>query len=179
MKIFILDGGKVQSYYKTQSKKTLSKSAKKFKSAKVIVDCHTHINCAVDDDIGTSGHLEAVQTVDACIVLATPEGPCDQVNKKLSEYVSRHREKMVGFAVVEPVEDNISIKNLTATKEKLGLEGVVLYCCRCGFHPAHSRAMRFYESAQQLGLPVFFHNSGTLEPNDVLDYAQPYRLAEG
>ena len=34
--------------------------------------------------------------------------------------------------------------------------------------------MRFYESAQQLGLPVFFHNGGTLQPDAILDYAQPY-----
>jgi len=178
MKIFTLDGGKMQSYYKTQSKRPLSKAAKKFKGEKVIIDCHTHINCAVYDDTGTSEHLEAVQTVDACIVLATPDGPGDQVNKKLSEYISKHKEKMVGFAIVEPDKDNISIKNLTAIKEKLGLEGVVLYCCRCGFHPAHSKAMRFYESAQQLGLPVFFHNSGTFRPDDNLDYAQPYLLDE-
>ncbi len=144
----------------------------------MIIDCHTHINYTCDDDVGTSEHLEAVQTVDACVVLATPEGPSEQVNKKLSEYINKHKEKMVGFAVVEPTKDNISIKNLTAIKEKLGLEGVVLYCCRCGFHPSHSRAMRFYESAQQLGLPVFFHNGGTLQPDAILDYAQPYLLDE-
>ena len=38
--------------------------------------------------------------------------------------------------------------------------------------------MRFYESAQELGLPVFFHNSRTLQPDAILDYAQPYLLDE-
>jgi predicted TIM-barrel fold metal-dependent hydrolase len=38
--------------------------------------------------------------------------------------------------------------------------------------------MKFYESAQSLGLPVFFHNGGTLGPQAVLDYAQPYLLDE-
>jgi len=144
----------------------------------MIIDCHTHINCAADGDVGTYEHLEAMQTVDACIVLALPEGPSEQINKKLSEYVSKHKEKMIGFAVVEPVKDNISFKNLTSIKEKLGLDGFVLYCCQSGFHPAHSRAMRFYEAAQQLGLPVFFHNSGTLQSDSILDYAQPYLLDE-
>jgi predicted TIM-barrel fold metal-dependent hydrolase len=55
---------------------------------------------------------------------------------------------------------------------------MVLYCSQCGFHPAHSRAMKFYESAQELGLPVFFHNGGALGPEAVLDYAQPYLLDE-
>ena len=82
----------------------------------MIIDCHTHINCAADDDIGTSEHLEAVQTVDACIVF--PDGPGNEVNKTLSEYVGKHKEKMVGFAVMEPVKGNVGIKGLTAIKEK-------------------------------------------------------------
>jgi len=144
----------------------------------MIVDCHTHINFAAGD-VQTSEHLEAAQMVDACIVLAGPDGPSEEVNKKLAEYVNKHNEKMIGFAVVEPTKDKVNEKNLTHITEKLGLKGTVLYCCTCGFHPAHSRAMRFYESAQELQLPVFFHNSDPLLKADaVLDYAQPYLLDE-
>lgn len=144
----------------------------------MIVDCHTHINCAADD-VEMSEHLAAAETVDACIVLATSDGPSEEVNKGLAEYVNKHKEKMVGFAVVEPIQDKISVNNLKPIKDKLGLKGVVLYCSACGLHPAHSRAMRFYESAQELGLPVFFHNGdGALGADAVLDYAQPYLLDE-
>ncbi|MCH8119814.1 MAG: amidohydrolase family protein [Planctomycetes bacterium] len=144
----------------------------------MIVDCHTHINCA-GDDVEMSEHLAAAETVDACIVLAAADGPSEEVNKGLAEYVNKHKEKMVGFAVVEPMQDKISVNNLKPVKDKLGLKGVVLYCSACGFHPAHSRAMRFYESAQELGLPVFFHNGdGALGADAVLDYAQPYLLDE-
>jgi predicted TIM-barrel fold metal-dependent hydrolase len=126
-----------------------------------------------------SEHLAATETVDACIVLATVDGPSEEVNKGLAEYVNKHKEKMVGFAVVEPKQDKISVNNLKPIKDKLGLKGVVLYCSACGLHPAHSRAMRFYESAQELGLPVFFHNGdGALGADAVLDYAQPYLLDE-
>jgi len=126
-----------------------------------------------------SEHLAAAETVDACIVLATSDGPSEEVNKGLAEYVNKHKEKMVGFAVVEPVQDKISVNNLKHIKDKLGLKGVVLHCSACGLHPAHSRAMRFYESAQELGLPVFFHNGdGALGADAVLDYAQPYLLDE-
>ena len=161
----------------------------------MIVDCHTHINCAAEN-VEASEHLAATETVDICIVLAAPEGPSQEVNKKLSEYISRHKEKMIGFAVVEPTKDKISVKNLASLRD-LGLKGTVLYCSQCGFHPAHSRAMKFYESAQELGLPVFFHNSPLGEAEGemvlgparygkavgrareaVLDYAQPYLLDE-
>ncbi|MHC4750513.1 MAG: hypothetical protein ACYTFW_11625, partial [Planctomycetota bacterium] len=61
----------------------------------MIVDCHTHINLAADD-VETSEHFAAAETVDACIVLATADGPSEKVNKKLAGYVNKHKEKMVG-----------------------------------------------------------------------------------
>jgi predicted TIM-barrel fold metal-dependent hydrolase len=145
----------------------------------MIVDCHTHISFAANDDISASEHLEAAETVDACIVLARGEESSEEVNKKLSEYVGRHKEKMVGFAIVEPIKDNVSVKHLAFIRDKLGLRGAVLYCCRSGFHPTHSRAMQFYESAEVLGLPVFFHSEGAfLESDAILEYAQPYLIDE-
>jgi len=144
----------------------------------MIVDCHTHIGFTADD-VEASEHLAAAETVDACIVLATANGPTEEINNRLSEYVNKHKEKLVGFAVVEPTKDKINTKNLVSISEKLGLKGTVLYCCACGFHPAHSRAMRFYESAQELALPVFFHYGDlVLNSKAVLDYAQPYLLDE-
>jgi len=144
----------------------------------VIIDCHTHISFA-DDNVEAAEHLTAVQTVDACIVLATADGPTEEVNEKLAEYVSKHKEKLVGFAVIDPTKDAINAKNLVSLPEKLGLKGIVLYCCAGGFHPAHSRVMRFYESAQELALPVFFHyGDPVLSSKAVLDYAQPYLLDE-
>jgi predicted TIM-barrel fold metal-dependent hydrolase len=144
----------------------------------MIIDCHTHIQMAAKD-AEMSEHLAAAETVDVCIVLAGLEGPSEEVNKRLSQYVNKHKEKMVGFAVVEPGQDKISTNHLKSIPEKLGLKGVVLYCSACGFHPTHSRAMRLYESMQELGLPVFFHNSGDpLGASSVLEYAQPFLLDE-
>jgi predicted TIM-barrel fold metal-dependent hydrolase len=144
----------------------------------MIVDCHTHIKLAAKD-AETSEHLAAAETVDVCIVLATLEGPSDEVNKKLSQYINKHKEKMTGFAVVQPDQDKISTNHLKSIPDKMGLKGVVLYCSACGFHPTHSRAMRLYESLQELGLPVFFHNSGdSLGSGAVLEYAQPLLLDE-
>jgi predicted TIM-barrel fold metal-dependent hydrolase len=144
----------------------------------MIVDCHTHINSSAED-VELSEHLAAAETVDKCIVLAGSDGPSDEINKGLSEYVNKHEEKMVGFAAVDPVKDKLSVNKLKNLRDKLGLEGVVLHCCAQGLHPTHSRAMRFYESAQELGYPVFFHNGhGVSGTDDVLSYAQPYLLDE-
>ncbi|MBN2455934.1 MAG: amidohydrolase family protein [Sedimentisphaerales bacterium] len=143
----------------------------------MIVDCHTHIDFSSQGQ-SLSAHLSAAETVDKCIVLAETSDSCDLANERLSEYVSKHKEKMVGFAVIRPVKANMSTKQLASISDKLGLKGVVLYCCDYGFHPAHSGAVRFYESAQELGLPVFFHNAGPLDAAAVLDFAQPYLLDE-
>jgi predicted TIM-barrel fold metal-dependent hydrolase len=124
-----------------------------------------------------SEHLEAAEVVDKCIVLASPDGPADQVNAQLSEYVTRYEQKMVGFAFVDPLNNGVSVRNLKAATEKLGLKGIVLYCSQSGFHPAHTEAMRLYESAQELSLPVFFHNT-PIGPGGILEFAYPFLLDE-
>ncbi len=144
----------------------------------MIVDCHTHMDLAADD-VDVAEQAAIAEAVDACIVLASPEGPSDEVNKKLARYVGRHADRMIGFAAIEPDKDKAILKNPKSIEEKLGLKGVVLHCSARGFHPTHTDAMRFYESAQELGLPVFFHNAGdALGPEAILEYAQPYLLDE-
>jgi hypothetical protein len=144
----------------------------------MIVDCHTHISCSADE-AQIAEHLAAAEPVDKCIVLGGLDRPSDEVNKALSGYVKNHEKKMVGFAVIDPIEDKVSVNKLKPIKEKLGLDGVVLHCSAKGLHPSHSRAMRFYKSAQELGFPVFFHNvHDVFGSRDVLNYAQPYLLDE-
>jgi hypothetical protein len=149
-----------------------------YKDGKMIVDCHTHIN-SPGNDAEASEHWVAAETVDACIVLAGSDGPNEETNKKLAVYVNKHKDKMVGFAIVDPIEDNIGVKEIEFLTDRLGFKGLVLYCSACGFHPAHTQAMVLYELAQQMRLPVFFHNSGfAVRSEAVLDYSQPHLLDE-
>lgn len=144
----------------------------------MIVDCHTHMGLQAGDVEIAEDEATAV-AVDASIVLACPNGPSEQANKKLAKYVSKYSDKMIGFAAIEPDKDLALLKNPKSIEDKLGLKGVVLHCSARGFHPTHTSAMRFYESAQELGLPVFFHNAGdALGPKAVLEYVQPYLLDE-
>lgn len=144
----------------------------------MIIDCHTHMS-GLKHGAEVSDYLFATETPDRCIVLAAADGPSEEVNMKLSEYIHRYGEKMIGFAVVEPTADDISVKALNSLQDKLGLKGVVLHCANCGFHPAHSRAMQLYEVAQEVGLPVFFHNGDSpLKSTGVLDFMQPYLIDE-
>ncbi len=142
----------------------------------MIVDCHTHISFN-EMSSGPAEHIKAAESVDKCIVLA-PAGPTGQVNQQLSDYVARFKEKMTGFAFVDPTQELMSPRRLSSITDRLGLAGAVFYCADCGFHPANSSALTFYESAQELGLPVFFHNGPDLSDNSVLEYVQPVLLDE-
>jgi len=139
----------------------------------MIVDCHTHIDCH-----GHSEQSAGMETVDVRIVLAEASESSRQVNEQLSEFIGRHKGKMVGFAFTDPRSDDVDVKKLKVVVDKLGLCGFVVYCSGSGFHPCHSRAMQFYHSAQETGLPVFFHNSRSPATEAVLDYSQPYLLDE-
>lgn len=143
----------------------------------MIVDCHTHIDCSRENP-DTFEHLAAAETVDFCIVSPSPDNRQPQANSLLSKYVLSHKEKMIGLALINPLTDEIGVKALKSMLEKLQLKGAVLHCADSGFHPAHTRAMKFYETAQELSLPVFFYNSHKPSAETVLNYAQPILLDE-
>ena len=144
----------------------------------MIIDCHTHISFDADE-VELSDHLTAAETVDMCIVLGSANSTSEQANKKLADYTKRYKQKLIGFAVVDPCRDRISEDNLKDIKNKQGFKGTVLYCSTGGYHPAHTRAMKFYELAQALSLPVFFHNGGVaLKSDTVLEFAQPHLIDE-
>ncbi len=144
----------------------------------MIVDCHTHIDLSVDaSDI--ANYLAAAENVDACIALGCPKPDHDQVNEALGKFVAIHADKVLGFGVINPTEKTVTAEYLTRFTEEWRLQGFVLYCSACGFHPTHSDAMTFYQAISEMGLPVFFHN-GDLDVSceGHLAYAQPFLLDE-
>jgi predicted TIM-barrel fold metal-dependent hydrolase len=142
----------------------------------MIVDCHAHIGFS-DEGWGLSEYLKVSKAVGKTIVLSQP-GNQDEVNSALSEFVKARKQNMTGFAFIDPIPQTINAKQLNNVTRKEGLSGAVVYCAACGFHPAHSRAMRFYEAAEELHLPVFFHNGPVLGAGAILEYAQPIQLDE-
>ncbi len=142
----------------------------------MIVDCHTHINCP-SSEIDTTEHFDACRKVDAGIVLAVGRDNGLEASRELGEYVNKHP-KLVGFASLNPLRDPVGIDDVKAVTVDLGLKGIVLYCAGGKFHPTDSRAIRLYESAVQLKLPLFFHNVSTHNSDSVLQYAQPFLLDE-
>ena len=142
----------------------------------MIADCHTHLSCPVAE-VDIAALAEACKAVAAAIVLPFGDDTSSNINTKFAAAI-KENSKLVGFALFNPTTDKLTSRNVKSLTVDLSLKGVVLYCSKAGFHPAHSRAMRFYEIAQDMKLPIFFHNCGALTSNAVLDYAQPYLLDE-
>lgn len=142
----------------------------------MIVDCHTHLHCT--ERGGLAEELrQAAAGVDACFVLAGLSEDRAAVNAGLENYL-RTEPKTYGFVTINPATDDISPKRLKTLKNINRMVGVALYCAEDNFHPAHSRALQFYETAEALGLIVFFNNCPPYSPTATLDYAQPWLLDE-
>ncbi len=142
----------------------------------MIVDCHTHLNCTQLGNVGLE-LLEQCQRLDGCLVMAGLSPDRAAANKELADYAAGNS-KAYGFATVNPTQDEVTVRAVKKMTLDRGLHGAVLYCAEHAFHPAHSRAMRFYEAAQELGLVVFFHNCPPHSPASILAYAQPWQLDE-
>ena len=142
----------------------------------MIIDCHTHLHCPQRGSVAQE-HMEMCEKLDGCFVMAGLGPDRQAVNQELADYITGNT-KAHGFANINPTEDSVrlkAVKNLTVDQ---GFCGVVLYCSENKFHPAHSRAMRFYEAAQQLGLIIYFHNCPPFSPGAAMDYAQPWLIDE-
>jgi predicted TIM-barrel fold metal-dependent hydrolase len=142
----------------------------------MIVDCHTHLHCPQRGRVADE-HAATLENVDACFVLASGGSSRATANRELADYTN-DKPNAYGFAVINPAEEPVSPKAVKAMTLDAGLCGLVLYCAEDGFHPTHSRALRLYEAAQELGLIVYFHNCPPYSPPAVLDYARPWLLDE-
>lgn len=142
----------------------------------MIIDCHTHLQCAQRGNIAQE-HTELCEKLDGCFVMAGLGQDRQGVNQELADYISANS-KAYGFANIDPVLDPVRLKAVKSQTVDKGFVGAVLYCSENKFHPCHSRAMRFYEAAQQLGLIVYFHNCPPYSPEAAMDFAQPWLIDE-
>ncbi|MEM2927180.1 MAG: amidohydrolase family protein, partial [Candidatus Bathyarchaeia archaeon] len=162
----------------------------------MIVDVHTHIprfrkpvrdeeavyetrfrphDSPVKMSVSWEEHYAAMAPVDKAIVFGIAmkgENPNDAV----AEYVRSHPDKLVGFLSVDP-KDPKALEELDRSVFQLGLKGIKLGPMYQGFHPWDERAFAIYKRAQDLGLPILFHQATSPGREDPLEYAHP-RLIE-
>src|SRR5687767_3205444 len=108
----------------------------------------------------TEHHYQQSQVVDKSIVLGFKSVylRAEVPNKYVAEYVNRYPQKLIGFAGIDPTE-RAAVDELRSAKFDLHLRGITISPANQDFHPSDSRAMRVYEEAEKLGLPVLVHRS--------------------
>jgi predicted TIM-barrel fold metal-dependent hydrolase len=98
-------------------------------------------------------------------------------NRFVADYCKRNPEKLIGFAGIDPTE-RTAVAELRIAREELRMRGVTMSPASQDFHPSDSRAMRVYEEAEKLGMPILLHAGGLLTEHSKLEYARPYLVDE-
>jgi predicted TIM-barrel fold metal-dependent hydrolase len=169
----------------------------------MIIDCHTHIWQSPDQlgdgalaelarptyvagqkmrllpQADTANHLLAAEPVDRTFVLGFRSKHLGAAipNDYIADYCRQHADTMIGFAGIDPTEED-AIEQVEHVSKELGLKGLTICPAAQDFHPSDTRAMRIYEKAAALRLPIIFYNGTHLSPKTRMEYARPFLLDE-
>ena len=164
----------------------------------MIIDCHTHFwrypgelteelaretfimrQQEVDLDITPEMHAAAVAKVDRAIVfgLRAPLTGFFTVNDTVAEYIRTDPKKLIGFAAICPTEDN-ALAEVDRAVQELGLRGLKMAPIYGGWDPVDPRALKIFARAEELGLPIMFHQGTTYPRKAPLKYANPVLLED-
>jgi uncharacterized protein len=158
-----------------------------------IIDCHTHVGRAGehvagpfrDDlrrswgdlwDVDLDEHLEAMDPGARAVVLAfdAPDIGIVVPNDYVAAYVAQHPDRLIGFASLDPKRPGAP-DLLREAVEQLGLRGLKLGPIYQHFHPHDTECFDLLEAADDLGVPVIWHQGTTFVRDAPLDVARPAR----
>jgi predicted TIM-barrel fold metal-dependent hydrolase len=131
-------------------------------------------------------YAEVMRPVDRAIVLNIAMDPAPtvppesseflrlarEVNDETAAFVRAHGGKLIGFLSVHP-RDPECLEEIERGVSDLGLRGVKLGPNYQNFDPLSEGAFRIYRRAQELKLPVLFHQGTSPTRFADLDYAHP------
>lgn len=133
-------------------------------------------------------YLEAMEPVDKAIVFniaADPrhpvaddgglQYPTPQVNDDTAAIVQAHPDKLLGFLTVHP-HDTHALEEIERATQDLGLVGIKLGPNYQNFDPLGPEAFRVFARAQELGLPILFHQGTSPVEHADLDFAHPRHM---
>jgi predicted TIM-barrel fold metal-dependent hydrolase len=132
-------------------------------------------------------YIDAMQPVDKAVcfnMAADPRGtregdaefePATEVNDTTAEFVRAHPEKLLGFLSVHPHDPN-ALEEIERATQDLGLAGIKFGPNFQNFDPVGPEAFRIYARAQELKLPILFHQGTSMVRFADLDFAHPRHM---
>ena len=165
----------------------------------MIVDCHSHIfefpghisqEFADEANARSRGktirlhvpperHWKNMANVDKSIVFGMRAFHCGitSPNEYIADYVKAHPEKLIGFAAVDPVHDDVH-EILEHAVDDLRLRGVKLGPIYQNIHPLDARMMPVYEFCEKRNLPIMIHQGTTFPQKAPLKFSLPILLED-
>ena len=99
------------------------------------------------------------------------------VNDAAAALAAKAPDKIIGFMSVHPDAPD-AIGEIERSAHDLGLRGMKLGPNYQGFDPVGANAFRVYGKAQEMGLPIVFHQGTSPFPDAPLRYAHPLVMDE-
>jgi hypothetical protein len=97
------------------------------------------------------------------------------INDDTAAFVGRHADRLIGFLTVHPRSPD-ALAEIDRAHGDLGLKGIKLGPNYQNFDPLDEDAFRVYRRAQELGLPVLFHQGTSPVRHADLDFAHPRHM---
>ncbi len=162
----------------------------------MIVDVHTHVwesahiadsfirdarvtagNPSLEIAVDLAAHWAAMAPVDKAIVLGFRASHVGVLvpNEYVAGYVSTHPEKLIGFASVDPLDED-AVEQFEYAVQTLGLRGLKVAPIYQNVHPQDPRFVRLMRAAVDLDVPVLIHQGTTFCENVSLELANPVLL---
>jgi predicted TIM-barrel fold metal-dependent hydrolase len=145
------------------------------------VDYHCHINITEYTDpahptiISVSVEEFLADLDEADIRKAVVLSYKRTVPEQVAAFVKKAPERLIGFGYVNPILRHAE-KELKRQREELGLFGLKLYPCTDSYSPDDPNTFEVYEMAQELDIPVLFHQAGMPETHDLLTHTDPSQI---
>ncbi len=98
-----------------------------------------------------------------------------RVNDDTAAFVRAYPEKLIGFLSVHP-HDPRAFEEIERATQELGLVGIKVGPNYQNFDPVGPEAFAVYARAQELGLPMLFHQGTSPLANADLDFAHPRHM---
>jgi predicted TIM-barrel fold metal-dependent hydrolase len=127
----------------------------------MIIDAHIH--CSGEEQISDVLHELDVAGVDKAVLLAPflsghyslhNAASLRQGNEYLAALIRTAKDRLIGFAVINPLDGN-ALGDFEYAIER-GLRGLKLV--PAGWYPYDDAACRLYELAERLSIPILFHS---------------------
>lgn len=128
-------------------------------------------------DAGPLRHREAVASADRFLVCALrfPLLGLNVPNEYIADYVAASDGRGIGLACVNP-RDAGSAAELRHCVTSLQLKGLKLAPTFQNFDPWCDDAFAIYALADELRVPIYWHQSSASHPQSIMEYADPARL---